>query len=257
MNLELQDKRILVTGASKGIGKSIASNFLKEGANVCIVSRNQNTLDETVNSLTLEFSATQIMSQTCDCSDAASLSELKAIIVEHWGGLDVVVANVGDGRSVNDAMPDSEQWQKTWDANFNSARLTTYEFMPLLQSSKGNLIFISSIAGCEAIGAPTDYATAKAAINALAINLARKVAPDVRVNVVAPGNVEFPGSSWRKKIAANPEKIANMLNDNVPLRRFAAPEEIADSVIFLSSPRAAFITGSIFTIDGGQTVGGF
>ena len=113
-------------------------------------------------------------------------------------------------------------------------------------------LFISSIAGMEAFGAPTDYSTAKTAIIALAKNLARKLAPIVRVNVIAPGNVYFEGGSWDEKINRDKKRVDEIISITVPMNRFASPEEIADSAVFLSSPRASFITGSVLRVDGGQ-----
>ena len=126
----------------------------------------------------------------CDCTNVDSLNSLENEVKDKWSCLDVVVVNVGDGQSVSDALPDDEQWQKTWNSNFESALQTARTFLPMLEKSKGCLLFISSITGIEAFGAPTDYSTAKSAIIALAKNMARKLALDnVRVNVIAPGNV--------------------------------------------------------------------
>ena len=93
---------------------------------------------------------------------------------------------------------------------------------------------------------------AKTAVIAFAQNLARKVAPRVRVNVIAPGNILFPGGSWDEKVKAQPEAVDTMLRSQVPLQRFGTPEEIADAAVFLCSPRASFITGSVLRVDGGQ-----
>ena len=144
--------------------------------------------------------------------------------------------------------------KKTWQENFETA-LNSWAFLPSIRSNNGSLLFISSIAGIEAFGAPTDYSTAKSAIHALSKNLARKLAPKIRVNVIAPGNVLFPGGVWDQKRKKDERLVDEMLKVEVPMQRFATPEEIADSVIFLSSDRAKFITGTTLTIDGGQTVG--
>jgi len=165
------------------------------------------------------------------------------------------VVNVGDGRSVSDALPDDEQWQKTWSSNFESALQTARTFLPMLEESKGCLLFVSSIAGIEAFGAPTDYSTAKTAIIALAKNMARKLAPDVRVNVIAPGNVYFEGGSWDEKIKQDKKRVDEIIKSTVPMNRFATPQEVAGSVVFLCSDKASFITGATLVIDGGQTVG--
>ena len=116
-------------------------------------------------------------------------------------------------------------------------------------------LFISSITAFEAFGAPVDYSNAKAAVVAFSKNLARKVADKVRVNVLAPGNVYFPGSSWHEKIHKDSDKVKQMINASIPMKRFGTPKEIADAGVFLCSNRASFITGSVLVVDGGQTVG--
>ena len=103
------------------------------------------------------------------------------------------------------------------------------------------------------MGAPTDYSVAKSALIALSKNLSRKVAPNVRVNVVAPGNIYFKGGTWDEKIKSNKARVDTMLESQVPMKRFGTPDEIADAVVFLSSARSSFITGSTLVVDGGQT----
>ena len=127
----------------------------------------------------------------------------------------------------------------------------------MLLESQGTLLFISSIAGMEAFGAPTGYSTAITAIIALSKNMARKLAPGVRVNVIAPGNVYFKGGSWDEKIQQDKKRVDEIIKSTVPMNRFAIPQEIADSAVFLCSDRASFITGTTLVIDGGQTVGVF
>ena len=257
MDLGLNDKRVLVMGASQGIGLAIARGFLAEGARVLIVSRNEKKLLTRVLELSAVYGENRVNYEVCDCSLETDLANLKAQVEVLWGGVDVVVANVGDGRSVPDAIPESEHWQNVWRANFETALLSARTFLPLLEESHGSLLFIASITGLEAFGAPVDYSTAKSAVIAFAKNVARKVADKVRVNVIAPGNVHFPGSAWESKIEAEPERIANIIGSTVPMKRFGTPEEIADAALFLSSARASFITGSLLVVDGGQTTGIF
>jgi len=118
-------------------------------------------------------------------------------------------------------------------------------------------LFVSSITAMEAFGAPVDYSTAKAAVIALSKNMARKLAQEVRINVLAPGNVLFTGGSWDEKIKENPDQVNMIIESTVPMKRFGSPEEMADAAVFLCSERASFITGSILVVDGGQTVGIF
>lgn len=257
MDLGLDNKRVLVTGASQGIGEAIARGFLAEGAKVIIVARGEQKLNACALRLADEFGADNVLAMACDCSDSDALSKLKEKALSALGGIDVVVANVGDGRSVPDAIPADEHWNGVWNTNFDTSLFTARTFLPLLEESKGSLLFISSITGLESFGAPVDYSTAKSAVIAFAKNVSRKVAKSVRVNVITPGNVNFPGSSWEAKIAADPERIENIINSTVPMQRFGTPQEIADAAVFLSSNRASFITGSVLVADGGQTVGVF
>ena len=257
MDLGLNNKRVLITGASRGIGASIAENFLTEGASVIIVSRGSEQLFVTESYLKNSFKESEVYAESCDCTNVNSLEKLRGRIKERWGGLDIVVANIGDGRSVSEPLPDNEQWKRTWDNNFESALHTARTFLPMLQKSKGCLLFISSIASMEAFGAPVDYSTAKTAVAALAKNMSRKLANEVRVNVIAPGNIIFDGSSWDIKNKKSPNAVAEVIKSTVPMNRFGLPNEIADSAVFLCSKRASFITGATLVVDGGQTTGVF
>ncbi|MCJ9700932.1 SDR family NAD(P)-dependent oxidoreductase [Bradyrhizobium sp. SHOUNA76] len=115
------------------------------------------------------------------------------------------------------------------------------------------IVCISSIAGMAALGAPVTYYAAKAALNATVRGLARPLALEgIRINAVAPGNILSADGTWARKIAENKHAVDDMLQREVALRRLGTPEEIADVVTFLASPRAAFITGSVMVADGGQ-----
>ena len=258
MNLNLDNKKVLITGASRGIGLAVAESFLQEDAKTCLISRGSNALFENEKRLQDAYGLESVFACKCDCTNVESLNNLKNKVKDKWDCLDVVVVNVGDGRSVSDALPNDEQWQKTWNSNFESALQTSRAFLPMLKKSKGCLLFVSSIAGLEAFGAPTDYSTAKSAIIALAKNMARKLASDnVRVNVIAPGNVYFEGGSWDEKIQQDKKRVDEIIKSTVPMNRFATPQEIADSAVFLCSDRASFITGATLVVDGGQTTGVF
>ena len=257
MNLDLDNKRVLITGSSKGIGYAIANHFLDEGANVLLVARNMENLKSAENKLTKKYGENRVWSRPCDCTKTESLQELHESIKANFGGVDIVISNIGDGRSVPDAIPEDDQWQRLWNINFESALLTSRTFLPMLEDSQGVLLFISSITALEAFGAPVDYSTAKSAMVAFSKNLARKVAEKVRVNVIAPGNVNFPGGSWDEKIKQDANRVKNIIDTTVPMKRFGTPDEIADAALFLCSCRASFITGSVLVVDGGQTVGIF
>jgi 3-oxoacyl-[acyl-carrier protein] reductase len=126
--------------------------------------------------------------------------------------------------------------------------------MPYLSAAHGSVTVISSIAAREAFGAPAAYGAAKAALEAVSKALARTaVREGVRVNVVAPGNILFPGGRWEQRLREDESGVRAMLAAEVPLGRFGRPEEVADAVVFLASERASFITGACLVVDGGQT----
>ena len=255
MDLELNNKRVLVTGASRGIGFEIAKHFLQEGAMVAISSRGQERLTKAANELASVYGEKRIWSCSCDFTDTESVTSLASKIDALWGGIDIVVSNVGDGRSVPDPLPEAKQWQKVWDSNFETALSTARVFLPRLTTTTGCLLFVSSITGLESFGAPVDYSTAKAAVCALAKNISRKLGEKVRVNVLAPGNVYFKGGVWDEKIKQDSDRVSSIIKTTVPMNRFGTPAEMADAALFLCSERASFITGAVLVVDGGQTVG--
>ena len=125
----------------------------------------------------------------------------------------------------------------------------------MIENGGGSILYISSIAGLEVIGAPVQYSVAKAALIAYMKNLSRLLGKQkIRVNAVCPGNIYFKDGTWDIRMQENKQGVLDMLDKNVPLNRFASTEEIADLVTFLSSERASFITGSCIVSDGGQTI---
>ncbi len=255
MDLELKGRRVLVTGSTRGIGRATAQRFVEEGARVVLTSRSETELKKVKDELALGHAASDILCRACDFRLPGDIEALREFIVSSWDGLDVLVANVGSGVSVPDPIPPRAHMDEVLSENFRSAVDSAREFLSLVAASKGSMVFISSIAGVEAFGAPVDYSVAKTALIAFSKNLARKAANlGVRVNCVAPGNVYFEGGSWDMKMKDDPERVRNIIDTTVPMKRFADPSEIADAVLFLSSQRASFITGVCLIVDGGQTV---
>ena len=252
MNLNLKNKNFLITGSSRGIGKAIAEGFLTEEANVGLVARTSTTLEQTAELLSSKYKSI-VKHWIADLINESVVNELSYRIIREWESIDGLVVNVGSGKSLPGPVTDSWQWNSVWETNFNTALNTVRAFLPSIKKSRGSIIFISSICGVEALGAPTDYSVAKAALNAFSKNLAKKVGPEVRVNTVVPGNIYFEGGTWAEKIKSSKAKVDEMLETEVPLIRLGKPEEVADAVTFLCSERASFITGATLVVDGGQT----
>ncbi len=211
MDLALTDKRVLIAGASRGIGLAMAEGFLREGARVAMLARTAGPLRAAADDLARRYGAERVLAFAADCADAGAWPRVLEGLQGAWGGLDVAVANVGDGRGAPDALPDAARFAGSWTVNFATAEATARAVLPLLEDSGGCLLFVSSIAALECIGAPTDYSVAKSALVALSKQMARKLAPRVRVNCLAPGNVHFPGGSWDAKIQADPQRVAALI----------------------------------------------
>lgn len=252
MNLELKDKVVVVTGGTRGIGKQIAMDFLSQGSKVVMIAR-EYPKDDSFDKLLLEHTGSLELI-LCDVTNAESVHDCFMQALVKWNRIDIVLANVGNGASTQQPVSDMVQWNKIWDINFTSAVNTAREFFEELSRNNGSLIFISSIAGIEFIGAPTDYSTAKSALIAFAKSLSHRLAPNVRVNVVVPGNIWTDEGTWKNKKAKDPEGVTNMLNTKVPMKRFGTTAEVSNAVLFLSSSKASFITGACLVVDGGQTV---
>jgi 3-oxoacyl-[acyl-carrier protein] reductase len=166
---------------------------------------------------------------------------------------DVVVANIGSGALPRGWDVETDAWKSAFQLNVFGSMALLRTFLPkMVQRGTGSVVVIGSIAGLEAVPAPITYAAAKAALAAAAQSLSRQVA-GVRVNVVAPGNVIFPGGSWERRQREDPAGVRAYVEAEVPLGRFATPNEIADLVVFVASDRAAFLTGACLVIDGGQS----
>jgi 3-oxoacyl-[acyl-carrier protein] reductase len=249
MDLELTGKLCLVSGASRGIGRAIAHVLAREGARVAAVARGQADLDTLLGELPGKGHTVVVADVTTADGASAAVDHCVAAL----GGIDVVVTNVGKSFARDASAMDDADLAKSLDMNLWSAARVAQRAVPhLIARGGGSITMIASIWGREAGGAPA-YNAAKAAVIALAKALARDYAQHaIRVNSIAPGSTLFPGGSWERRRNADPEGIADFVRRELPLGRFGTPEEIADAVAFVASPRARWITGACLSVDGGQ-----
>jgi NAD(P)-dependent dehydrogenase (short-subunit alcohol dehydrogenase family) len=249
MQPELSGKTALVTGSSKGIGRAIAEALQAEGCRVAINGRNADDL---------AVAAAAMPGAVAVAGDVARPGEAQRVIAESvkaLGSLDILVCNVGSGRSVPPGEETPEEWQRVFALNLWSTTNSVEAAREALAASKGTIVCVSSICGLEVIpGAPVTYSAAKAALHAYVRGIARPLGREgVRINAVAPGNILFDGSVWSRKLADDPQAVKAMLDKEVALGRLGTPRDVAGLVVYLASPRAGFATGGIWTLDGGQT----
>lgn len=250
MDIDFQGKSVLVVGGSRGIGFSIVNSFLRNGSYLHVISRTKNEKNE--NLISSEF-RDKVVFYYCDATIEANLENCSREILKNCGGLiDILISNVGSGKSELNPINSSQVWNISWDINFTSAVNVARIFSPFIRSG-GSILFISSIAGIENIGAPTEYSVAKSSITSFSKILSHRLAPSIRVNTISPGNIYFENGTWDKKLKDNPTAVLEMINTLVPLKKFGKPIDIANAALFLSSDKASFITGVNLIVDGGQT----
>jgi 3-oxoacyl-[acyl-carrier protein] reductase len=254
MELGLAEKVVLISGSSRGIGSRVAHAFAAEGARVVINGRTPAAVSKAADEVAARYGADRVLSVVGDSTSAEGARLLVERTRDRWGVIDVLVANVGGTGSPGWDLDDAE-WSRVFEQNFfGSIRLVRAAVPHITASGQGAVCLVCSIAGLEDLGAPVTYASAKAALISSAHALARQLAPRrIRVNAVAPGNVLFPGGAWEHRLAERGETVRQMIEREVPLQRFGSPEEIADVLLFLCSPRASFVTGACWVVDGGQT----
>ena len=248
MQLDLSGKTALVTGSSKGIGWVIAQMLHSEGCRVVLNGRNAADLTAATDQLIGS------MGVVGDVTQPADARHIVAEVVRTFGQLDILVCNVGSGRSVSPGSETADEWQRVFALNLWSTTNSVEAARDALAVSKGVIVCVSSICGLEVIpGAPVTYSAAKAALHAYVRGIARPLGKlGVRINAVAPGNILFEGSVWSRKLAEDAGAVQAMLEKEVSLGCLGSPIDVANLAAYLASPRSGFATGGVWTLDGGQ-----
>ena len=252
MELGLKGKVAIVTGASRGIGRSIALGLADEGCNLAICSRGEEALQKAAQSM--RHKGVEVVGVAADVTQEHGAEQIVDQAMASFKHVDVLVNNVGGSTWKPFVEHSDEDWQSIIDLNVFAAIRMCRRVVPIMeQQGNGSIIMISSIWGRE-LGGPSSYNATKAAEIGLAKNLAKELAPKgIRVNTVAPGSILFPGGGWDQRQKADPKGMANFVKQNMPLGRFGRPEEIASVVVFLSSERASLLTGACINVDGCQS----
>ena len=251
MDLGLKGKGVIVTGASKGIGRAIAHAFAAEGANIAICARGAEALDKT----RAEIAAlgVKVHAASCDVGNAEALNAFLEGAHAALGRVDVLINNPS-GFGVTD---NEEGWAASLAVDVMAPVRATWKVVPWLAAQGGGaVIHISSISGLEAsLPGVAAYAAVKAALISHSKSMAMELAPKgIRVNCVAPGSIDFPDGFW-DGVRKDNQAFYDGVVSTIPFGRMGKPEEIANAVVFLASAKASWISGVMLPVDGVQHKG--
>jgi 3-oxoacyl-[acyl-carrier protein] reductase len=250
MAFDFKRKRVVISGGSRGIGRSIALGFAAAGAEDSLCARGAAALAATSEEIARHGGKAH--AAVCDLADGAQLARYIGEAAQALGGIDVLINNAS-GFGVTD---DEAGWEASVAVDLLATVRASHAALPfILQAQGGCMVNIASIAAFRPSARTPAYAAIKAALiqytGSQAATLARK---GIRVNCVAPGAIEFPGGTWEQRKTENPE-LYKRIFDSIPFGRLGHPEEVANMVLFLASPLATWITGQTIVVDGGQLLG--
>lgn len=256
MDLQLRDRIALVTGSSRGLGLASATALAVEGCRVTLTARGAEQLDRSAAQVRdrAKGGAEAVHTVAADLATDAGVAQAIEETVARFGGLDVLVNNMGLGRGAGLLDTSDAEWQEAFEQTLYPAIRASRLAVPHMRARGGGVILmITSIWGRESGGRMT-YNAVKAAETSLAKALAQQLARDnIRVNSIAPGSILFPGGSWERRQQNDPAGIAEFVRQELPFGRFGRAEEVGDVVAFLASPRASWVSGASLVVDGCQS----
>ncbi|MBN1770060.1 MAG: glucose 1-dehydrogenase [Deltaproteobacteria bacterium] len=250
MDSRLRGKVVVITGASRGIGRELALGFAREGAELVLASRKQAPLEAVAAEATALGAKALVVPTHVGRADEAR--KLIAETVQRCGRIDVLVNNAATNPVFGPTVvADETAWDKIFEVNVRGPFvLSRAASERMVAQGGGAIVNVASVAGLRPMPGLGIYGISKAALIHLTRTLARELAPTVRVNAVAPGLVD---TDFSKAILGDPD-VKRMALADVPLGRPAAPAEIVPAVLFLASDAARYVTGEVLVVDGGKTV---
>jgi 3-oxoacyl-[acyl-carrier protein] reductase len=254
MDLEIRDKVALVTGSSRGLGLASARALAAEGCRVMLTARGADTLERARAEVAAVPGAGAVAACAADLATLDGIARAVESAVDTFGGVDILVNNIGLARGGGLLDTTDAEWQEAFDQTLFPALRASRLVVPSMRARGGGVIvMITSIWGRESGGRMT-YNAVKAAETSLTKALAQQLAPDnIRVVGVAPGSIRFPGGSWDRRVQADPDGMAEFVRRELPFGRFGRAEEVGEVVAFAASPRAGWISGASIVVDGCQS----
>jgi len=251
MAFDFKDRRVVVAGGSRGIGRAIATAFARSGANVSLCARGAQAL-ETTRAELAAFGG-RVHAAPCDLADGAAVARYVAEAAQALAGIDVLVNNAS-GFGMAD---DEAGWAAGLAVDVMAMVRASHAALPWLEKARAgaSIIHISSISGYRASTRAPAYAAVKAAMNSYTGSQAAMLAKKgIRVNAIAPGSIEFEGGVWaQRRLSGDP--VYERTLKGIPFGRMGTPEEIAEVALFLASDHARWMTGQVLAVDGGQLLG--
>jgi 3-oxoacyl-[acyl-carrier protein] reductase len=243
----LEGRTVIITGASRGIGKGIAEVFAKQGANIAFTYRSS---DEKANILEKELSENgcKVKGYKSDASDFEAAQQLAANVIDEFGSIDVLVNNAGITKDGLLMRMSEEDFDNVMNINMKSVfNMTKAVLRPMLKQKKGSIINMSSVVGVKGNAGQANYSASKAAINGFTKSTALELGSrNIRCNAIAPGFIETEMTE-----ALGEEQVQEWRN-SIPLRRGGIPEDIANATLFLASDMSAYVTGQVLHVCGGM-----
>jgi 3-oxoacyl-[acyl-carrier protein] reductase len=243
-------KTAFITGSSRGIGREIAIRLAEENYQVVVTGREKSDVEKTCAEIkALKGEALPFVG---DLTTESGLKSALQFLNASAASIDVLVTNIGSGKTPNEVTVELPEWKRVFEINFFSAVAAINTFLPALEKSKGQIICISSVAGVEKLNIPVTYSVAKAALISLVHQMMRPLAEkSIRINAISPGSVWIENGSWDKKMKENPARVNAMVENEIALKKFVGPDEIADAVWFIIKNPS--VTGQNLVIDAGHS----
>ena len=253
MRIDFSNKRVMVTGGTRGIGRAVVERFLQGGARVAVNGRTAASTESAIAELA---AGDRVVAVAGNVASASDCENIVGQAVDYLGGLDILVNSAGVGKSGTVEEFDERAWDETMDINLKGTFFCIRAALPALRESVGNIVNLASDAGLIGERHLAVYCASKGGVVNMTRAMALEFAPTVRINCVCPGYVDTD-MVRRDGIdqAQDPGQVEQSLVDAAPLKRLASPGEIASAIAYLASDEARFVTGSALQIDGGTTAG--